>query len=362
MKKFLYLILFFVIPTLIFGQNSDTIISETLTDSFYFEPVSDTIPDLNIFESDTPLNITLKYDITSFIRNKDKEEYQEAVLHIHYSDDVEITKNIKLKARGNYRKDNCIFPPIHLNFKPDPIENSDLTEKIKLVTHCNNAKSYEKFILKEYLAYKLYNVLTDYSFRVRLLNIKYIDTGKKDRNYETVGFLIEPLEILAERHDAITEDPNMIRKVHVIEEYADLVALYQYMIANTDWRIKGGHNLKFLKPLNSNTSKAIPVPYDFDFSGFVGTSYSFPQEWTSIQSVGEREYLGYCRITDEAYFQNIELFNEKSEEMFTTINSCSLLSEKERERTIKFLQEFYDRVTKPERFVRTLKAQCRDEF
>lgn len=362
MKKFIFSILLFVIPSLIFAQNNDTITGDTISNNFYFEPVSDTIPDLNIFDSEIPLDITLKYDITSFLKNKKKEEYQDAVLQIRYSDNFIITKNIKLKARGNYRKDNCIFPPIHLNFKPDPVENSVLTEKIKLVTHCNNAKSYKKYILKEYLAYKLYNVLSDYSFRVRLLNITYIDTGKRDKNYETVGFLIEPLEFLAERQESITEDPTLIRKEHVIEEYADLVALYQYMIANTDWRIKGGHNLKYLKPLNANTSKVIPVPYDFDFSGIVGTSYSFPQEWTSIQSVGEREYLGYCRNTDEAYLQNIAIFEKKSGEMFNAVNSCFQLSDKEKERTINFLQEFYDRVTKPERLVRTLKAQCRDEF
>lgn len=362
MKKLLFPILLFVLPGLLLAQEIDSTSADTLSNNFYFEPVSDTIPDLNIFETETPLNITLKYDITSFIKNKDKGEYQDAVLQIHYDDNQIITKNIKLKARGNYRRDNCIFPPIHLNFKSDPIENSELTEKIKLVTHCNSAKSYQNYILKEYLAYKLYNVLSEFSFRVRLLNISYLDTGKKKKNYETVGFLIEPIEILAERKGSIIVDPVIIRKDDVIEEYADQVALFQYMIANTDWRIKGGHNTKYIKPLNLNTSRVIPVPYDFDFSGFVGTSYSFPQSWTSIESVGEREYLGYCRDNDKAYFSNIEKFDEKSEEIFETIGSCVLLSEKEKEKLSKFLLEFYDRVSKPDRFIRTLKNQCRTDF
>lgn len=362
MKKILFTIFVFTIPFLVFAQNIDSISVDSLSNNFYFEPVVDTIPDLNIFENESPLNITLKYDITSFMRNKQKGEYHDAELQIHYDDNQTINKNIRLKARGNFRRDNCIFPPIHLNFKTDPIESSELMGKIKLVTHCKSVKGYEDYILKEYLAYKLYGVISEYSFRVRLLNISYIDTGKRKKKYESLGFLIEPLEILSKRKEAIIVDPTVIRRDNVIEELADQVALFQYMIANTDWRIKGGHNIKYIKLLNLYTTKVVPVPYDFDFSGFVGTSYSFPQTWTSIQSVKEREYLGYCRKTDEAYLKNIKKFNDKSEEIFETIDSCLLLDDKEKERLSSFIQDFYHKLSKPDKFVRTLRNQCRTDF
>jgi hypothetical protein len=217
-------------------------------------------------------------------------------------------------------------------------------------------------LLKEYLAYKLYNVLTDNSFRVQLLDIKYIDTGKKERNYDKYGILIEPIELLVARKKSIEVNGEIIRENNVIEEEADIVALFQYMIGNTDWRIKGGHNIKYIKSLTKLTDKVTPIPYDFDFAGFVGAHYSHPQSWTSIKSVKEREYLGYCRNSDEAYLKTINLFLDKKDQMIKSIESFSYVSVEERERLIKYIESFYVLLNNPNRFISTLKSQCRIDF
>jgi hypothetical protein len=234
MKNLFSFFLTLIFPIFIIAQNNNENAVDTLGNDSFFEGVSETIPDVNIFEDDTPLNITLKYDITSFIKNKQKGEYLDAELIIHLNDNQLITKNIRLKARGNYRKRRCFFPPIQLNFKTDKIKNQELKgiTKIKVVTHCSNSKSNEIYILKEYLAYKLYNVLTDMSFRVRLLNITYIDTGKKERNYQQYGFLIEPVELVAKRNESTLIDPTVVRGENVLEADADRAALFQYIVGN----------------------------------------------------------------------------------------------------------------------------------
>ncbi|NQU87706.1 MAG: hypothetical protein HQ541_18295 [Mariniphaga sp.] len=362
MKKILFFLSIFLIQIWIQAQNNVDSSPDSLVDNSYFEPVSDTLSNINIFETDELLNITLQFDITSFIKNKLKGKYQNATFQIHYGNNQLISKTIRLKARGEFRRDKCFLPPIRLNFKTDPLEKEGLVEKVKLVTHCSNVKKYENFILKEYLIYKLYNVLTDNSFRVRLLNISYIDTGEKRKNYQNYGFIIEPIELLAVRNEATVINPDIIRKESVIEEDADLVALFQYMIGHTDWRIEGGHNLKYIKSINLNPNKVIPVPYDFDFSGFVGASYSYPQVWTSIKTVQEREYLGYCRNNDEAYLGNINLFNDKKDEIFEIIEEFEYLSEREKTKALKYIEEFYSQINNPERFVYTLKNECRTEF
>jgi hypothetical protein len=197
---------------------------------------------------------------------------------------------------------------------------------------------------------------------VKLLNIKYIDTGKKERNYDRYGILIEPGELLAARQNSIEIDGNIIRRDNVIEEDADIVALFQYMIGNTDWRIKGGHNINYIKSLTKLTQKVTPIPYDFDFSGFVGTPYSHPQTWTSIKSVKEREYLGYCRDSDEAYLKTINLFLDKKDQILKTIESFSYLSEQERDNLIKYIESFYEHLNNPGRFIGVLKSECRTDF
>ena len=360
MKIFIIFSIFFLTSVHLFAQSKKVEVADTIRYNSSIEAVSDTIPNLEIFGDETPMDLTLKYDIKSFIKNKMKGEYLDAELFIHYKD-YTVTKNIRLKARGNNRRQECFFPPIFLNFKTDPIKSTELKgfKKIKLVTHCSSSKIYTDYILKEYLIYKLYNVLTDYSFRVKLLNMNYVDTSKRKKNYQRFGVLIEPVELLAKRTNSIEIESEVVRGENVIEEKADLVSLFNYMIGNTDWRIKGGHNMKFLKSLKEITPFVIPVPYDFDYSGFVSAHYAFPQIWTNIEDVKQREYMGYCRSTDEEYLKTIQKFIDKKDEIFKTIDSFSYLNEHERKSLHKYIESFYNLAEKPEKLLYFLKNECR---
>jgi hypothetical protein len=354
MKKLLLLFLLVFVANAVFSQFSDT--------TSLLEPIVQTIEQTSIFDDNVPIDLTMKYDISSFMKNKNKGDYLDAVLVVHINDNDSVVKNIRLKARGNFRKGHCVFPPIYLNFKTDPIQKTDLKgiKKMKLVTHCSTSKAYRYYILREYLAYRVYNQLSDNSFRVKLVNINYIDTGKKGRNYRREGFLIEPLELLLKRTNSVEVDPKFVRGGDVKEPDMDRVAIFEYLIANTDWRVKGGHNMKYIKSREDLTTKVIPVPYDFDYSGFVNASYAFPQEWTSIKAVTEREYLGYCRQSDETLLQVINQFIENKEEIYSLINDFQLLSEKERKQLQRFAQGFYDEAENPKVLLSSLKRECRE--
>jgi hypothetical protein len=176
----------------------------------------------------------------------------------------------------------------------------------------------------------MYNALSPLSFKVRLLDIQYIDTGKRQKNYRKTGFAIEPLELVAERNNSVIIDPMVVKAQNIKEESADLVALFEYMIGNTDWMFRSGHNIRYLKSLDEFTDKVAAVPYDFDFSGFVNTNYSFPQEWASVDHVMKREFLGYGRNNDNNYRKTIDLFIEKKEEIIEIINSSPFIDEKEK--------------------------------
>lgn len=331
------------------------------SNSSALEPVSETLEELSIFDNDEPLKLTLKYDITSFIRHKTKGEYLDAELRIRFSETDSIVKNIRLKARGNARREQCFFPPIYLNFKTDPLTNTELSgvKKIKLVTHCSTAKSYQDYILKEFLIYKLNNVLMENSLRVKMLDITYIDTGKKGRNYHQRGFLIEPLEVLCHRLGATEINSAIVKGPHIVESEMDVAALFNYMVGNTDWRVRSGHNMKFVKLLTNLSSEVTPVLYDFDLSGLIGASYAIPQEWTRIKTVQEREYLGYCRDSDEAYLNAIKVFTQKKDEVLKTINTFDFLGEKDRKSVYKYIEGFYNLTKKPKVLVGIMKRECR---
>src|SRR5690606_9238581 len=79
-------------------------------------------------------------------------------------------------------------------------ENIKPHNKLKLVTHCLDDKNDgQENLLKEYLAYKLYNELTDQSYRVQLIRINYVDTKGKVSKIRRYGIIIEDTDEMAER-------------------------------------------------------------------------------------------------------------------------------------------------------------------
>jgi hypothetical protein len=361
MKKLLVLSFIFVTPILLFAQKNKHALPDS-TASQWIGEVNDTIQTTDFFESDDLLKATLKYDITSFIKNKTKGEYIDAELKVFYDENNPVIKNIRIKARGNFRRGQCTFPPLFLNFKTDRPENpmyEDVT-KVKIVTHCSASKESEANVLREFLAYKLYNIITDRSFRVRLLDINYIDTGKKQKNYHAYGFSIEPAEIVAKRNNCVLVESPAITGRNLVNEDADRAAMFQYLISNTDWRIKSGHNTKFMKSMTDVTDKVITLPYDFDFSGFVGASYTFPQEWSNTESIYDRDYLGYCRDNNESYQKIIDLYLSKEKEVMQAIADFKYLSEKDKQEVEKFTAGFFEEIKDTKDFIRKIQNDCHD--
>lgn len=198
MKKFYSLVI--LLTVLSFSQVKA---QDDLTERY---SVTDTIEDFGLFTGDDILNLSLRFDVTSYKRKKPKDEYMDAVMTYHISKDDSINKNIRLKTRGEFRNGHCAYPPIVLNFKKTEFNKADLSKigKVKMVTHCMTGN--EDYLFREYLVYKLYSVLTDTSFRVRLVNITYINTFKESKPVSTYAFFIEPLDLVAERINAMPVD------------------------------------------------------------------------------------------------------------------------------------------------------------
>ena len=164
--------------------------------------VVDTIDSsIDMFEEEDPMLITLTLDLKKYQREKFKGEYMPAKFEYHLSDSLILEKQVRLKARGKFRRQHCSFAPFWLNIRKADVVNQHLQgiKRIKVVTHCNGGHAYGDYVLKEYLAYKIYNLLSPVSFRVRLVKMRYIDTGRKNKVTENWAFMIEPEALLAER-------------------------------------------------------------------------------------------------------------------------------------------------------------------
>jgi len=121
------------------------------------------------------LDLTIETNWRAFDGNRRSSTEYPAT--IHFKDQYGQPSNwlLKVRLRGNFRRMECAdIPPLKLNFKKKALVAAGLAkfDDYKLVTHCITDKAAARaLVLKEYLAYKLYNSLTENSFRVQLLNI-----------------------------------------------------------------------------------------------------------------------------------------------------------------------------------------------
>lgn len=323
--------------------------------------VVDTIDtSIDIFTDPDPMEVTLTLDLKKYQKEKFKGEYMPAQFHYRFNDTLSLDKTMRIKARGNFRRQHCTFAPFWLNIRKAGVKNQLLqeTKRIKVVTHCKGSKGYADYVLKEYLTYKIYNILSPVSFRVRLLKMRYIDTGRKNKMTESWAFMIEPEEMLAERHNALVIKKDEISMRYMRAEEMDLVAMFLYMIGNSDYSVVGRHNIKLLGLPGYGTEGYTPVPYDFDYSGLVNTYYAIPGETLGINSVTERYYLGACR-DEQAYQVAMNHLAEHREEILGMVQEFPHISSKVKKEMIAYLESYFTEAEGSSFIEKKLKSTCR---
>jgi hypothetical protein len=318
-------------------------------------------PPLPLFQSDEPLFLTLSMDIKTVFR--DIEEKEDHPAEISYTDQEgnEIKLPLKIKLRGNFRKDptNCDFPPLRFNFSDSTVKNTifDGQDKIKLVTHCRTRNDlYEQNVLKEYLAYKLYNLFTEESFSVRLVHLTYADTKGKLDTLEKMAILIEPNEQMTRRNGCEILEVEKISQERTNRHKINVMSVFQYMIGNTDWSVYALHNVVLLK--EDPAALPIAVPYDFDWCGLVNAPYAKPAEQLAIESVTTRLYRGFCRPDQEVQLA-LDEFRQRKEEIYQTCKSVPFLTDKELSKIIKYMDQFFKTIENPKAVELAFHLNCR---
>ncbi len=333
-KIFLILVYFLSVLAINVSANPSLVFSDTIDNEQVANP---------LFASDEILDISIHFDDLKKLKRdvSDEASYHKACLEVENIEGRSFF-NIKVKTRGIFRKDpsNCNFPPLKLDFRKSELENSlfDGQNKLKLVTHCRSGDSeYEQYVIQEYLAYKIYNILTEKSFNVRLARVNYIDISGKCKDLTRFAFFIEDVDDVARRNGY-----THVNLKNIPQNYTDyfcegLLAVYQYMIGNIDWSVPGAHNIKLM--LEKPDHRPVPIPYDFDFSGIVDPVYAVPNAKYGIDFVGERLFRGYERPEED--FQRIFDYILTKQEAIMKLYENSPLSEKQKERAVDYLDEFF---------------------
>ncbi len=302
--------------------------------------VSNSAKSKGIFETDSVLELRISGPVRDLLSDRESASpYHNFNISYHDASGKEIMVAAEIKTRGHFRKmkENCAYPPLLLHF-PNNDNSSDMlfkkNSKLKLGMPCRG----DEYIIKEWLAYKLYNLITPKSFRARLVKVILDDERRKKTIAPFYGLLIEDIQEVAARNNVVSVNKKLRPEQTDTKSFLTM-AVFEYLIGNTDWSVQYLQNIKLL----ASDSNAVPitVPYDFDMSAIVGTPYAKPAEELNLNSVYERRYRGYCISDMKKYEEVIELYNSLKKQMYDLYINCPLLQEAYIKSTIKFLDQFY---------------------
>lgn len=310
-----------------------------------------------LFQSDEVLELTLSCDMKAIQNDRGEDsEYHEAKV-TYKEGDQSIDIPVRIKTRGGFRKirSNCEYPPLWLNFAKATTPKTSVfrgQDKTKLVTPCRG----DKYVVNEYLVYKLYSLITPKSLKARLVKVVFHDVSKDKSSDPNFAMLLEEEEQMAERNGTFTVDTKLIDPRSTVKEDFLKMAVFQYLIGNTDWSVQYKQNVKLIT--EDTTKMPSTVAYDFDHAGIVRAPYARPAPELKLSSTLQRRYRGYCIEDMSEFADTFDFFNSLKDEIYAVYTENPLLDEKYVKKTSKFLDDFFETINDPKKAKQAFTYPC----
>ena len=309
----------------------------------------------SLFENTDPLPITVMGNIRELLGDRDEQSPNHKMDFI-YEDEPGVMDTVKvmMKTRGHFRKssENCTYPPLLVTFD-STLQSATFgkNDKLKLVMPCTD----DYFVTREYLVYKIYNLLTPFSLKARLVKLTMKDTKKGKTYNEMFGVLLENEKKMAKRNNE-TIIKRQLPPERLQQETYLRMAMFQYLIGNTDWSIQFQQNIILMA--SQANPEPICVAYDFDHSGMVDAPYAQPAEALQMKNVQERRYRGYCIPDLTVYDPIIKQFNDAKKDIYALYTDFKFIDDKYRSTALKYFDEFYETINNPEAFKKDFLYPC----
>lgn len=317
---------------------------------------------LPLFKDTEPVSITLSTDFKALNKDRNPESTRRfpGELRVAGEGGAEVTLPVQLSARGHVRRMSrtCDYVPLRIEF---PKQGAGKTvfarqEALKLVVQCAKGGDFEQYLFREYLAYKMGNVITRRSFRARLAKVTYVDQATGQPTGTRQAMFIEDEGDVARRMEGrIVRLPRLLFKDVDIDTLMPMM-IFEYMIGNTDFSIFALHNVRLVQRPDKSMH---PVPYDFDFSGLVSPPYALPDRALIIKSVRDRLYRGPCRRQEplDPYITN---FAAKKDILRALADDVPGMNKGTRDEVRSYLDGFFSSI-KTAKDARRLFADCADK-
>ncbi|MBK6903519.1 MAG: hypothetical protein IPH04_12155 [Saprospirales bacterium] len=324
------------LPFLLFGLISCTSLRAQTPDSILME--SHSLLDYFCHELDSLPRVKLDTDWGVLLRTKMAEQYQDAAFSFHHPDGRKIELKVKMRTRGNIRKEVCYYPPVKVKLPKKELKELGFNSmnEIKLVFPCGNSPKEADYLLREALIYELWKVIHPVFIRTKVVGLDAWK-GPKQR-FSSFGLLVEHEEEISARLKGPIVDRGVLNASGLERDAYLKMVFFQYMISNTDWSIPNRHNVLVMQV--PGYSRVMAIPYDFDYSGFVNAPYAIPAEIFPIKDVTERYFLGF-EVSEAEAQQTARFFLEKKEALLDRVATYDLMEERSRREIREDLEEFF---------------------
>lgn len=281
------------------------------------------------------VRLTISTDVSALIANKNSDEYQSALLLA--SDGKKYEAGVK--PRGKFRRRISEIPPLKIKIKKKLLlaEGLDTLNELKLVLPTSLDEAGDERVIREYFAYKMYEKVSLYHVRAQLITLTLQNTGfQGEPQYTVKAILLEDEEETAARLGGTIIERYGMTMSDFETDQAALMAVFQYMIGNTDWSLAEFRNVRLLQ---TAAGAIIPVPFDFDFCGFVDAPYATPMSESGLRNVRDR-FLMADGLADEAIKKAAKTLQEHRAS-FVELLRAGHVSEKIADKCVKYLDSFF---------------------
>jgi len=327
--------------------------------------VSDYSVPAPLFEGSEVLDVVIEAPLRDLSYRRHRNPQFAGTFRYTDASGAEHALSVMVTTRGKSRLEVCDYPPLKIIFNPDETAGTlfEGQRNLKLVRQCMRSSAGRDWVYLEYGVYRAYNIITDYSFRARQINVTYRDTKSRRGDMVQPGFFLEDDSDVAKRLGRKRIRPPIVKAAQLALVETTHNLLFQYLIGNTDFAVKRGpkgegccHNGRVIAEAGQQNDWVI-LPYDFDFAGLINTSYSLPDERLPIKRVTMRLYRGFCWQND-VLPDSIRLFNQKRSDIEVAMISPQVSKGKAR-RVNRYFDRFYEIINDPQELKKRVTDKCR---
>jgi hypothetical protein len=342
---------------LVFSANALTQVSE-----------NDERMPTELFSSSDTLEVTLTLPWQTIV--VDEFFFQGAYpARIEFTDDLGNVNLLEVttERRGMSRQVVCRYPPIKLRFQKAAVKRTVFRgqKSLKLATHCDIGVRFEQYQILEILAYQMYGLITDFSFRVRPLSVTYVDSEFGGSDGPRFAFLIEDDDDLAIRNGQKKLKIGEITPEQMHPQESSNLSLFQYMIGNTDWVALNDpdseeccKNIKLIGQ-DPNNDPIYAIPNDFDSSGLVNAHYAVPSTNLPIDDVTQRLFRGFC-LHNGTLEDAKQRFLAKEQDIYSLVENEGRLTSDSKKKASVYLGEFFEIMRDQKKFEKEIISNCRN--